>query len=47
MSATEWHWLKQAQLDRQEKPGGGGFTNGEWRRAREAHAQKMKAKENG
>jgi hypothetical protein len=47
MSAQEFHWLHQGHSDRQEKAGGNGFSNGEWRRAHEAHKAKMKAKENG
>ena len=47
MSAQEFHWLHQGHSDRQEKAGGNGFSNGEWRRAHEANKAKMKAKENG
>jgi len=43
MSAKEFQWLQQGHDDKQERPGGNGFSNGDWRRAREQHAQKMKA----
>jgi hypothetical protein len=47
MTTIEWQWLKEAHIDRSEKPNGGGFTYGDWRRAREQHAEKMKARTDG
>ena len=47
MSAREFQWLQEGQQDKQERPGGNGFSNGEWRRAREQHAEKLKALGNG
>jgi len=47
MTAQEWQWLKEAHLDRTEQPSGGGFTYGDWRRAREQHSAKMRSKANG
>jgi len=47
MTAVEWTWLKEARMDRTERPNGGGFTHGDWQRAREAHAQKTKARKHG
>lgn len=49
MSTTEWHWLKLAQLDKQQNAGGGfgGVSEAAWAKARAEHDAKMKARGNG
>ena len=47
MSALEYKWVKDAHEDRTQDGGEAGFTQGDWRRAREKHALKMKANQDG